>query len=327
MRTRRHSALMALVTSVALVAGCTTPTGSEPRSLASPLKGARATEVPGQVSEPLVEFDAGLGSVTLPADRLSLNVRKDRFTLEAAQSVLISTCAQKEGIEWYATPVFDDVDVYLSEAEFGPWTLGQAKKFGFAYPARDADLRANKIVPADYGRPKDPFATKALDSKIAAAENPEDQQVLLECASTLNAEDHVAIKKRPWSDPLENISVQFTENRVPEAAKIWDEVGDCYRRSGLEPRSDLPWFPAGASADIINTEQIAMAVTTVKCKNEVDATQRVYEIWARHQLPVINEYQSELQAEYAELRKRLSDAESIIAANPSGFPPGYSESH
>src|SRR5690606_14436026 len=81
-----------------------------------------------------------------------------------------------------------EIDIYRSEGFFGPWTMWQAEKFGFAPPnLTDADLRANDMVPEEYGEP-----SKRNNDEVAAVNgklSEEDLAVIAECGETSAVRD------------------------------------------------------------------------------------------------------------------------------------------
>ncbi|GAA1866487.1 hypothetical protein [Myceligenerans crystallogenes] len=292
---------------------------------------AAAGADPASGSGARVELDEATGAVTLPADRYELHPI-DEFVVMIALQVEAAVCAADAGVTFYARPVPADVDVYRNEAAFGPWTMAQAERFGFVPPARDADLRANGVLPEGAGVPADPLARAATESARKLSQDPEaGRRVEEHCGdSELTAGMRSAARFRegrgaaPWETELQAIAVGFTDrNAVPEAREIWDEVGECYRREGLRPDRDRPWLPRGYDTWTIDEEQIAMAVTTVRCKDEADATRRVHELWAGRQQAVIDEYQPEMAALARQEQAVVERAERLIADHPEAFPPGY----
>lgn len=286
---------------------------------------------PGAGTRARVGFDEATGAILLPSDRYRLTL-VDEIVLMTALQVDAAVCAADAGVTYYARPLAPDVEDYLSEATFGPWTTAQAEKFGFVPPTRDADLRANGVLPPGAGAPDDPLAEAAAESARRLSRDPEAERRLDEhCGdSELVAELKAAAPRRhgsgaaPWETELQAIGVAFADrNAVPEARAIWDEVGECYRREGLRPDRHRPWYPRGYDTWTIDEEQITMAVISVRCKDEVDATRRVHQLWAEREQRVIDEYEPEMAAVAAARRAVVERAEHFVARHPEAFPPGY----
>lgn len=264
------------------------------------------TEVRGISMAP--ELNRDTGSVVLPFDKFSLseNEHGDIVTASAAQRV---ACSREVGI-----PVGDpwpslNNPAYDSESYFGPWTLAQARKFGFVEPASDADLNANGIVgapelPSDRRLPEAPFAdlTDEDGEKVEACNGPDEELFM-----------SVLEQDGPWVPEIRAIRENAGALELPGLRDIVTELAACYKEKGITPGpKDLVWWPQGGKADRIDEQQIQLAVKVVDCKDSIEFTERMAAIEAREQAAVIGRYADELVQERATIEKALARADATI---------------
>jgi len=293
----------ALVTTV-LVAGCSSPDeGADARAQS-------AIDVS-------VTLDEENGTIVLPYDRF-IPDRVDASLLQTAQQVVATLCAREQGVG-FMTGRFVEIPTYRSEPFYGPWTLAQAERYGFVSPfLTDADLRANGIVPEDYGSPS------LLNNAEVAAVNEkltdEDRAVVEECyRSPERAEFTVKGGGGPWDDELRQAEEPILAGET--LTEPLDELYACYRERGLEPDTARPGLVVGADPGRIDEEQVALAVQTVECKQETDFTRRVADALAAAQAEVLLDYADEVVAQGEELQRALDAAQRYVAAHPEAFEP------
>ncbi len=295
----RRRAAGGLVIALALGA-CQVGSGDESDSARKTAIAPDATSVHGISLVP--ELDEQSGAVTLPFDRLTYSTN-DAALLLIGQSVAMSQCANKKGVEFVASTWGGD-PVYDSESYFGPWTTGQARKFGFVEPAPNADLAANGIKGA-------PPADSSPDPSINAALTESDWAKIEQCGKDprirvlMEAQRHTG----PWWDALASARSEFL--RSAAAKSLLGELETCFRTHGLTPMKSDPALPQGARVDEINETQISLAVTTVNCKKSVDFTRRMAVLESRSQAPVIAKYAEEMLSQRDAIDKALVQAKEL----------------
>lgn len=251
------------------------------------------------------ELDRDAGAVILPADRLSLDAL-EQMTLAEGVSYVIAACAAKKGVV-FVPPEPTDAPVYLSESYFGPWTPSQASTFGFVMPMTEPDLVANGIIAASDSIPsRGPSPNESLTDA--------DWEVMNECSAS---DPDVAVLtdalrlEGPWVNRIAE-----ADRSLPGDARtkeVLSELYACYEEHGMRPSTGAqPWLPAGANASQITEDQIALALRVVECKDQVDFTQRVADIHAQLQAPVIAEYAEEMVAQRTGIDEALSLARGLM---------------
>ena len=306
MRQARCALGAALV--VVLVAGCSgagDATDAATATAAAPWPSSEPLTVHGMDLRP--QLDESTGAVILPLDRFEpTDAEVDLLT--SAASVAIALCARERGVAFVGvTPPSDPRPV--SEQFYGPWTVAQAERFAFVPPMSDADLAANGLVDgaadtADAGRAPHPN-TLLTD---------EDWAVVEACdGSGVEDEFHEATRTTgPWSDGIEAAAAALM--RQDETAALLDELGACFGSRGMQQDPDLPWAVVGAGRTI-DEQQVRLALGVVSCKEQVDFTPRMADLYARATLPVIAAYADELVERRRALDETLAAAQDLVAAH------------
>lgn len=251
-------------------------------------------------------LDPKSGAVNLPGDQFLLN-EVDMDLVASAMTGLISTCAADKGVKFVRLKPLGD-PTYLSESYFGPWTLEQAREFGFVPPMPKADLIANGIIPGD-----DAETGSGGNGGSTAERTEEEYAVVDECAASVDDDVYTAAltERGPWVQ-----LIKHSPDKVRDTTAFRDAVRDldtCYEQHGLTPSGQEPWTPLGAKGDHISLEQIEMAVQVVECKNEVDFTARVANAQAALQAPVIEKYADEMFAHRTQMATAIKEARKLHA--------------
>jgi len=297
--------LVVLAALAVLLSGC-----SDSSSLAAGADSAdKAEAAPARGVSLDAELDPVSGAVILPYDRFVVTKNEDSLLVTAA-SVLASKCAKDQGVAFDPGRLIQN-PVYDSEQFYGPWTVAQAERFGFAPPMSEADLVANGLaeLPAGQSAWESPNVN-LTDAQLAVVEDcqgREDAQRLWAAVTSTG----------PWWSAIKDLSFSPspTVAEDPRVQAAWSDLSACLVRQGLEPEADPDYIglPKGADGNVINAEQISMALTTVQCKDEVNFTKRVADVTAELQAPIIGQYLDELVAHRAAVDSALAEARSIVA--------------
>lgn len=280
---------------LAALAGC--GRGTEPEQVPAEFRGINLK----------AELDPATGAVTLPYDRLSLT-REEESILSVASSTVLSQCGLEHGVRFTPpTPRYDPV--YASEQYFGPWTKDQARQFGFVAPQTEADLYFNGIegVEAPVG-PHSPVPNQNLTDA--------DWKTLSEKCEGLaesSAYSQAEIQVGPWIEALDRVNDELDHDK--RARGLIDELSDCYARSGLEPGGKIWWLPQGGRNRSVTEDQISLALAVVDCKDSIDFTNRMAQIQAQLQAPIIIKYADDLIARRQFIDKTVASARELIAKN------------
>lgn len=270
---------------------------------------APVTDVPGL--DLSAELDENSGAVILPYDRLSPSfVEADRLT--TAASFALAECAADSGVTF--TPIGDTLDaqVYASEQYFGPWTIDQAETFGFVTPQSRNDMVANGIDGAVAGESSGAEAVASANDALSDA----DWTIIDGCGSedaAVREFSAATVDSGPWSELLLAAGTRVVDD--PRAQPVIDELTACFADEGLEPMEDTPWLPEGADPGVLSAGQIELALTVVRCKESVGFTQRMADIDASLQAPILRDHAAELIERREALDAALEHADAVIAAH------------
>ena len=264
---------------------------------------------------PKAEVDPETAVVTLPVDYVALGEQEDSSTIWAARDAAIAQCAREElNIPWVATAPDPYIPAEHMWARYGPWTKPVAEKFAFVDPMGDGALIVNGIVEEPEGHEWIPWPNEGI---------PEEQrsQTAEVCNSKPEVQrfDEVAL----WVNGPGQQALNDESNAVNHDVRMQELFGEleaCYINEGMEMDPELPGYVVGAEPKI-NEEQIALALKTVECKDQVNFTRRAADITAERQIPIIEEHADELFAVRKKWDDTVAEAESYIAAHPELFEP------
>lgn len=272
-----------------------------------------ATDEPTEVNgiSLRAELNEATGEVRLPYDRFTATY-EEMDLLVVASSVAASTCAREKGVV-FVPPAPSSDPAYVSEQYFGPWTVDQAQRFGFVEPMTDADLVANGIIGASSDETERPAAP---NGDLTDA----DWAVMDTCGSTPEVKKLLDARAEsgPWVTPMAAVHDALLDDG--RAKDLLDELDGCYRGEGLKPLAKTPWTPQGASG-AISEDQIRLALQVVECKKQISFTERMAQVEASLQAPIISEYADELVAKRAQIDEAVVEAKALIAQSTSAIEP------
>lgn len=234
--------------------------------------------------------DPAAGTITFPLARYELTA-EEWATVWLARSWEMKLCAEAEvgrPIAWETALPRDP----HSDRTFGVWDLAEAQEYGYA-------------VPPEGGR-----AAGAVDADVPMT-------VWEECGGSETV--RAMSPELAGSDALADALGQANEVAAASEASR-SAVADwtaCLAEHGLEPAGgDSGYAVAGASTSRWDRDSVALAVTDVRCKTEVDFVPRMADALAAAQAPVLVMFRDELEARLAHMRAVVPVAEAYLAAHP-----------
>jgi len=288
--------------------------------------GACSHDDPAPVSGLDLTADVDLvhGTVVEPMDRFRDSPEDDAVT-QNAQQVAMSLCARAKGIRW--VPVFMDstYDRRSGPVE-GPWVEANAKKFGFITPEADGDVRRSLHpgLEESHRFPGDkPSANEALSEA--------DRDVVRACGAAPEAMRFDVMHVRPQG-PWDLALGEAHDKAFPvtdagtttskETKPVEDDYDACLRAVGVEPDPQRLGWAKGAVAHVLDAQQIALALTVVQCKTQVHYAQRLADIEAELEVPIVEKYAHELTARKKKIDAVVADAKKFLAAHADVQPIG-----
>lgn len=266
---------------------------------------------------PNAELDYENAVVHVPRDYVDTNFRDYDYNLidTATEGAFIKCVREEVGVDLKGYTVERDEPVRRIFWRYGPWTKPVAEKFAFVPPMTDGELMANGYVPrpADYVEPESLYPYEGLSE--------EDREKMRDaCSSDPDVQRFLMDPERSYGPGEVALNDTWDQaDNDPEMKALVEELDACFQTKGLEANPRVIGDPKGADRNLIDEDQIDMALKTVECKDQIDFTQRVADILAKHQMDVINEHADELFAHRQELDDLVADAKQYIAENPDLF--------
>lgn len=265
-----------------LVAGCAASVDPE-RPAASALPEHRR-----------VDLDPATGQIALPVDRYFIS-EVDFEAVLNAHAMAVSRCAADRGVDLPFRPVIPEVG---GSRQFGVWVESMAAEWGYAVPqSREKAEAIERNSDAAYA---------LTDAQVAAAEA---------CADVPDVARFIYDPSLP-ALVGEEVGTAEREALASDAARVvFDEWEQCLNQNGLRrDLSDGPFGVLGATLEV-SEANIRIALTDVRCKDDVDFVARLAQIEADRMAPVLDRYASELEQLGVEKDALAGQAREYLAAH------------
>lgn len=236
------------------------------------------------------EVDPVAGTITFPLARYDLTA-EEWSVVGRARAWEMKVCAEAavgRPIAWQTAIPGDPA----SDRTFGVWDLAEAQEYGYA-------------VPPEGGR-----GAGAVDADVpmSAWEECNASPTVRAMSPEVDGSDELAAAL------LQADEVAAASEATRAAVADWTA---CLARSGLEPAGgDRGYAVAGTSTSRWDRESVALAVTDVSCKTEVDFVPRMADAAAAAQAPVLLMFRDELVSRIAHMRAVVPVAEAYLDAHP-----------
>lgn len=259
------------------------------------------------------EVDPDTAIVTLPVDFVSIGEQTESSVIFRAREAALAKCArEKLNVPWTATAPDPYIPTLHMWTKYGPWTTSVAEKFAFVEPMGDGALIVNGFVPAPEGHEFIPWPNEDISEDSR-------NQVFEVCNSdpeVIRFDEESLWVNGPGQEALN--SEQLEVNRDQRMRELFTELSACYSEYGMEMSPTYPGFIT-ADTQLINEEQITLALQTVECKARINFTQRAADIIAERQIPIIEEHAEELVAAREKWDATVAEAKEYIAQHPELF--------
>ncbi|MGO1944790.1 MAG: hypothetical protein ACTH1Z_10370 [Ancrocorticia sp.] len=177
----------------------------------------------------------------------------------------------------------------------------------------DADMVANGIEGA-------PSAPQSENDGFVPLPDDQLDEAIEKCADDADAAYFNSVDdgfSGPWQDDLNQVYTKTVED--PRAKEVFTDLRECYDSEGMTFDEDIPGLVTAADESRIDEEQVGLALKVAKCQQSTDSTQRLADIMAGYQAPIIEEYASEFVEIQNQQDEALTKAEEYIAAHPELF--------
>lgn len=241
--------------------------------------------------------DEATGAIVLPLDSYWPS-QLESADLASAQRVAMIRCKASKGVT-----SIDEVRRVISDApmhRFGVWRLADAERYGYLEPMSDEKLAAL----ADNADPSQGPSQAEIDAAHECVREDPMVKVLNEQPAT-----------GPWEKAV------AAADEAAQQSRAWDDAVDDWARCledqgvGVDRESLIPDGVDARALDErrVRPEDVALAVTDVTCKRQEDTIQRLANIVAAAQAPVIEQHKARFLEQRAALDKQLVLARQVLA--------------
>lgn len=238
--------------------------------------------------------------ITYPLDKFSLS-NEEEDVIYRAREQIIGECLVKNGqVNMPYTPSPEE------DRDFGIWNVERAQRYGFAIPEETSE------------------------DQDSTASNPDLESQRQHCVDDPAVSEKLSsVTPDLWLDLAlyESSVVEQVRSAAYTAASElseWDnarsDYSACLRESGLTLNEDGWGSKEHATMNAEGSEsgtaaseaEIRIAVSEATCNQQVDLTQRLADLVASYQAPLIAQNEAALQEESDDIRSKLSAAREAL---------------
>ncbi|WP_029069047.1 hypothetical protein [Jonesia quinghaiensis] len=250
------------------------------------------------------EVNESTSQVQLPIDDFLFT---DDELRESDSAVLLelSLCMNSEGYPASWSPA--ETGIEREWYRYGRWNKDYAAKLGYT-----------DISSVEGSSPALISEQKFLKEFAEVVNSAEYDKAQTKCSSTNSEVRSVMRTMKELSEELVQMREQsyFLMMETDDAQQILAEWEECLKVSGLErDESVSPFAIKGVSHDVADEDSIKAALADVKCKEEVHFIQRLADIEASFQGPLVQKYQSELVAAQEEIDETITSNREYLKLN------------
>lgn len=288
---------------IALTAGLSSCSDEQREGLSEQQPGGKAA-----ATDPVLDYsykaiiDEASGTVRLPLDvALGFPGTNDDFTESShEESKYMVACLTKAGYPHTYEPEREGLDTEWYY--FGPWVESNVEQWGYVGPPRtsgDADTTFSVVQPGPGVREKEGYLDAFTDCVGGAG-----------ATGTSVWNIYTKLPEPVTRSAMGAIDFATSSDTYREVFAEWQQ---CIEQHGLTPADDVEdggWIE-GIDLLVLEEKNIRAAVVDVQCKNEVNYMQRILDVAAAYQGPIIAEYEAELAdaaQQIADHRREVKDS-------------------
>lgn len=247
-------------------------------------------------------LDTNTGEVLLPLSEYDLDdLGAERALVNRALYIDIGPCMRAAGFRFAAASALPGEP--SDDRQFGIWFEPSARRFGFGAPPDPMD---------------EAFTADAQAGGEAWA------QALETCSASSLAKPEVAAFMPTQDLTTDGLAARLRTDAIRAAAAdpLWAEArgewSECLRSEGLDPPGEDTQWASRQSTDALESDaplemQITLATTEAACNTSVRLTQRLGDLVAAYQAPLITANQAALNEAKTRKQSMLDAARAFIA--------------
>ncbi|MBM7824328.1 hypothetical protein JOD55_000155 [Arcanobacterium pluranimalium] len=267
------------------------------------------------------DVDFKTGRVTLPLDRFGPSNEEQNLITAASTGGMAKCAHEKLGIPWKASLSKGDPNDVVWNG-IGPWIKERTERLGYATRPITKPYVGPKMTSPEEAAKE---AQYLKEHPVIDPDNPNSQiseqdfeKMQEECSSNPETDKYpLSAMYVPEFGKVASYSSNFEQSA--KAKTVLEELKQCYIAAGYKPSEDFRGSIEGARVEIIDAEQIKMALVEVDCKTKINAVPRFAEALAELQAPMIEKYANELVENRRRIDEMVQQAREFVTKNPQYF--------
>ncbi|MFE5309531.1 hypothetical protein [Isoptericola sp. NPDC056605] len=254
---------------------------------------------PGPLVAGAAKVDLAAGKITRPSEEY-FPTQQEHEAIFNAHTLAIANCAERNGIAYHYGEIIPETE---TDRDYGLWVPAAAKQAGYA-PV-ESEEKKQAVAETLSGE---------SDVEISDADFAKLEQNCANDPDVLRLTEHKG--SGPWSEGLGNAWTAFQSSDVYNT--IRNEWAKCLSGNGIDAASDTRTLDAAVPRDAYLTSSAAtrdVAIVDANCKQSIDMIQRLADLHAAYEAPVLDEWSSELSALHDKYEQQVADAEAYLAKN------------
>lgn len=243
------------------------------------------------------------GEIDMPLDEYDIAARwADDALLEQALRVAALPCMEAHGHSYTAAHVQADPASSVGDRTYGIWNVEHAQKYGYgagANPVNTAEAADQAAAPDPEQWSNDRYACFTEAKQQIAHIYPVDYLTKSEVVGRIGSDAYALAQKDPqWQAARDEYAACLTEHGLVAATGPgrWGSTA-----------------PEAPGFDWESEEAMRVAITEAQCNTDTQLTQRLGNLEAAYQAPLIKQHEAELQKIADDKSARLTAAEAYIA--------------
>lgn len=243
------------------------------------------------------------GEIDMPVDDYDVYGHwTDTALFEHAQRIAELPCMQSHGHSYTAAFVTPDPASSIGERTYGLWDVERARQYGFGSGANPvkAAYEADQAAAADPEQWNDDLNTCSTEARqqltsIFPAENHSTPSIVGQIRSDAYA---LAANNPQWQAARDEYAACLTDHGLVPATGPGEWGSKAYEAPGFDWESE---------------EATRVAITEAQRNTDTQLSQRLANLEAAYQAPLVKQHEAELQQLAADKSARLAAAEAYIA--------------
>lgn len=240
-------------------------------------------------------LDYSTGRITTPVSAYAAPVRLE-FKVEKASELLLAPCLKEQGFTPTPTKIPTDADYPARDIGrmWGPWSVKLAQRRGYELDDGESLKRSQQN-----------FGIPGYDDAVFDCRDKHQKEFEQLTEGDVFSQESI--------DSSISVQARVATQNTDEYKSIHNEYDECIRSKGYVPLPNDEWGienPPSGPAGEKSPEKIKAAVDQAQCATDTQAVQRLADMTASFEAPLIDKHQAQL----GERMKEIEAAEKRLDA-------------